>query len=259
MKVSRARVGLRLAIVPGFAAQCFGERALPLRSTASHVKQLGYEATWIVSTACRAARATLPRWAAILRMDEIPDPPIVLLGYSKGASDVLEASADRRWGARRGGGQPRRCHQWIAIRRPGVRKWLDALADMPGFSCKGGDRSALKSLRRGARLAWLAAQEPSPSIRYSSLVSFAEHDQISSVPRPSYNDLSMIDPHNNGQLMFYDQIVPRSTLLGYLNADHWVIAMPIVREVERRACSSTATLSPEKSCWRQSSSGSRRI
>jgi hypothetical protein len=40
----------------------------------------------------------------------------------------------------------------------------------------------------------------------------------------------MIDPRNDGQLLFYDQIVPRSTLLGYLNADHWAIAVPIVRD-----------------------------
>ena len=99
-----------------------------------------------------------------------------------------------------------------------------------GSAAKGGDRGALKSLRRGARLAWLAAQQPAPSIRYYSLVSFAERDQISSVLRPSYDDLSMIDPRNDGQLLFYDQIAPRSTLLGYLNADHWAIAMPIVRD-----------------------------
>ena len=50
--------------------------------------------------------------------------------------------------------------------------------------------------------------------------------------RSSYDDLSMIDPRNDGQLLFYDQIVPGSTLLGYLNADHWAIAMPIARDVE---------------------------
>ena len=100
-----------------------------------------------------------------------------------------------------------------------------------GSAAKGVDRGALKSLRRGTRLAWLATQQPASSIRYYSLVSFAERDQISSVLHPSYDDLSMIDPRNDGQLLFYDQIAPRSTLLGYLNADHWAIAMPIVRDV----------------------------
>jgi hypothetical protein len=40
----------------------------------------------------------------------------------------------------------------------------------------------------------------------------------------------MIDPRNDSQLLFYDQIVSGSTLLGYLNADHWAVAMPIARE-----------------------------
>jgi len=233
VNLGRARVGLRLAIVPGLAGQCFGERALPLRAAASHVEQLGYEVTWIdVDGLSSSTRNAAEIRTAILEMDEIPDRPIVLLGHSKGASDVLEASADPTVTARvaavvsLGGainGSP------LADQAPEV--WLDALAHMPGLSCEGGDRGALNSLRRGTRLAWLAAQQPSPSIRYYSLVSFAERDQISSVLRPSYDDLSMIDPRNDGQLLFYDQIAPGSTLLGYLNADHWAIAMPIVRDV----------------------------
>jgi hypothetical protein len=235
VNLGRARVGLRLAIVPGLAAQCFGERGLPLRAAAaSHVEQLGYEVTWIdVDGLSSSTRNAAEIRAAILEMDEIPDRPIVLLGYSKGASDVLEASADPAVAARvaavvsLGGainGSP------LADRAS--ETWLDALADMPGLSCERGDRGALKSVRRGARLAWLAAQQPSPSIRYYSLVTFAERNQISSVLHGSYDDLSMIDPRNDGQLLFYDQIVPGSTLLGYLNADHWAIAMPIVRDVE---------------------------
>ena len=31
-------------------------------------------------------------------------------------------------------------------------------------------------------------------------------------------------------MIFYDQVVPGSVLMGYLNADHWAIAVPIDRE-----------------------------
>ena len=34
---------------------------------------------------------------------------------------------------------------------------------------------------------------------------------------------------NDSQLIFYDQIVPGSVLTGYLNADHWAVALPINR------------------------------
>jgi hypothetical protein len=30
-------------------------------------------------------------------------------------------------------------------------------------------------------------------------------------------------------MIFYDEIVPGSTLLGYVNADHWAVALPIAR------------------------------
>ena len=30
-------------------------------------------------------------------------------------------------------------------------------------------------------------------------------------------------------MIFYDQIVPGSTLVGYVNADHWALAVPINR------------------------------
>jgi len=30
-------------------------------------------------------------------------------------------------------------------------------------------------------------------------------------------------------MIFYDEVVPGSTLVGYLNADHWAVAVPINR------------------------------
>jgi hypothetical protein len=38
-----------------------------------------------------------------------------------------------------------------------------------------------------------------------------------------------VDARNDSQMIFYDQIVPGSTLMGYLNADHWAVALPINR------------------------------
>lgn len=30
-------------------------------------------------------------------------------------------------------------------------------------------------------------------------------------------------------MLFYDQVIPGSTLLAYVNADHWALAVPIAR------------------------------
>ncbi|MGB5517084.1 MAG: hypothetical protein WBO73_01265, partial [Gammaproteobacteria bacterium] len=34
---------------------------------------------------------------------------------------------------------------------------------------------------------------------------------------------------NDSQVLFYDQIIPGSTLIGFVNADHWALAVPIAR------------------------------
>lgn len=38
-----------------------------------------------------------------------------------------------------------------------------------------------------------------------------------------------MDARNDSQLIFYDQFIPNSTLVGYINADHWALAVPIAR------------------------------
>jgi hypothetical protein len=231
VNLGQARIGLRLVVVPGLAGQCFGELALPLRLAGRHVEQLGYEVSWIdVDGLSSSARNAAEIRAAILAMDEVAERPIVLLGYSKGATDLLEALADATVAARVAAivslsgainGSP------LADKASGTL--LDVLAHLPGTTCEPGDRGALNSMRRGTRMAWLAGQPPSP-IRSYSLVSYAARDQISAVLRSSYDDLSLIDPRNDSQMLFYDQIVPGSTLLGYLNADHWAVAMPLARD-----------------------------
>jgi hypothetical protein len=47
--------------------------------------------------------------------------------------------------------------------------------------------------------------------------------------RSSYKKLSKVDARNDSQVLFYDQIIPASTLIGFVNADHWALAVPIAR------------------------------
>ena len=92
-----------------------------------------------------------------------------------------------------------------------------------------GDGGGVDSLRPATRRAWLA-QHPLPrELRYYSLVTLPQPERISSVLTSSYNKLARIDGRNDSQVIFYDQVVPGSTLVGYVNADHWALAVPIAR------------------------------
>lgn len=43
------------------------------------------------------------------------------------------------------------------------------------------------------------------------------------------------EPPGTGPMIFYDQVIPGGALIGYLNADHWAIAVPIARRGHRFA------------------------
>ena len=67
-------------------------------------------------------------------------------------------------------------------------------------------------------------------MRYYSLVTFPKPERISSILDGSYNKLARIDGRNDSQVIFYDQVIAGSTLVGYVNADHWALVVPIARK-----------------------------
>ena len=66
-------------------------------------------------------------------------------------------------------------------------------------------------------------------MRYYSLVTFPQPERISSILHSSYRKLSRIDSRNDSQVIFYDQVIPGSALMAYVNADHWALAVPVAR------------------------------
>jgi hypothetical protein len=150
----------------------------------------------------------------------------VIVGHSKGVVDILEA----------------------LVTYPELRPKIDAvislagaiggspLADLapdaaisiaqntPGLECKDGDGGALESLRPSVRRTWLANNPLPEDVAYYSIVGLPTPDRISRGLKAAHNVLSDIDPRNDGNLIFYDQVIPGSTLLGYANADHWAIS-----------------------------------
>jgi hypothetical protein len=44
---------------------------------------------------------------------------------------------------------------------------------------------------------------------------------------PSWESLLKHGRRNDGQLLVHDALIPGSTLLGYLDADHWAVALDI--------------------------------
>ena len=91
------------------------------------------------------------------------------------------------------------------------------------------DVGAVHDMRPATRQKWLAANKLPEHISYYSVATFPDPEHMSSILKSSYRKLGKIDARNDSQLIFYDQLIPASTLVAYVNADHWALAVPIAR------------------------------
>ena len=113
----------------------------------------------------------------------------------------------------------------------GYDNWIAGL--FPG-KCPPGDRGVLDSLSRIQQFKWLATHPLPEHVRYFSLASFARYADMQLPLRATYKMLERINPLNDGQLLSFDQLIPGSALLGYVNADHWTIAIPAEEKYSTR-------------------------
>ncbi|MDX1411196.1 MAG: hypothetical protein R3351_03490 [Nitrospirales bacterium] len=232
--LGQARLPLRVLVVPGTLAECIQGTLSPLPYARAHLEEHGYK-TGLIMVGGRTSstfNATQIR-DYLANMDSTPSERVVLVGYSKGTTDALEAAVNHPEIAERVsaivsfagvvGGSP------LADSLPGFQESLVKNMHIP--ACPEGDAGFVESLSRKTRLNWLADHTLPTTMQYYSLAAFAERDQISSMIQGAYDKLATIDPRNDSQVIFYDALIPRSTLLGYVNADHWAIAMPISRDM----------------------------
>ena len=224
---------LRVMMVSGVGWECVKNFVDPQKTVETHISQFGHEATFIeVETLSSSARnASLIREAVMA----IPEPEkgkrLVLLGYSKGTPDILEAvttfpDLQQRVAAVVSvagavGGSP--------LANDATQSMLNLLQYFPDAECDPGDEGGLESIKPAVRKRWLANHSLPESIRYYSIITYPNAEQVSSILKHTYKKLSQVDSRNDSQVIFYDQVIPGSVVLGYLNADHWAIAVPFNR------------------------------
>ncbi len=221
------------AWVAGIGYECFEPWLEPPGTVGQHVRRFGYDAVQIKVDALSSSKnnARQIRDAIMAMPREAGAPRLVLVGYSKGAPDILEAVVT--YPEIRGrvaavvsvagaiGGSP--------LANDAAQYQADMLRYFPGATCGPGDGGAVASLRPATREAWLAQNPLPPDLHYYSLATFPDPERISSMLMPSYRKLARVDARNDSQVIFYDQVVPGSVLVGYLNADHWAVGVPINR------------------------------
>jgi len=228
--VEKSGPPLRLIIVPGLLGECVGKIAWPYEQASRRLGELGYRVELLPVSGGGSSGFNAQGIAAAIRdLDLEPRERLVLLGHSKGAVDILEflvaypelrprvAAVVSVAGAVNGS-------PLTGLFSEDFARWLGLF---PQEWCRMGDAGALESLRRSTRLKWLADHPLPEDVGYFSLAAFTSREQTAPLLQPAHEALYRVDPRNDGQLLFSDQVIPGAQLLGYANADHWAVALPL--------------------------------
>ena len=220
-------------MVPGLGWECF-KTFLDLQFSAPvHVARYGYEVRAIPVDGLSSSKHNAEQindYVSALPPEDL-ERPLILVGYSKGTPDILEALVHF----------PQLAKQVTAVLSlagavkgshladKATQGQANLLTDLPGSQCDKGDEGAIKSLQTEVRLAWLENNPLPTNVRYYSVVTYPHYDRVSRGLRESYSVLSGVDIRNDTQVLIYDQTIPQSNLVAFLNADHWAIAVPVER------------------------------
>ena len=120
-----------------------------------------------------------------------------------------------------------------AVKTPALSGAPVNLTMMPRAECEKKDYKALETLSPANRDAWFAEHTLREHIRYYSVVFLPDPENISNGLQHSHKKLgAMKDGRNDSQLVFYDQVIPGWTILGFFNAGRWAMSVSIACQHE---------------------------
>jgi hypothetical protein len=219
----------RIAFVPGFFAECLEDDARPFAAAAVELRSRGFEVVYLPVT----GRGSVATNAELLAQEiaALPDDPrpLLVFAYSKGLPDVLDFAvrhpeASRRIAAVVGmagavNGSP------LADRYEDL--WRATMMSLSIGKCSAGSGEGVHDLRRDVRMAWWAAHRAEVHLPVYSLVALPDRDRVSPSLTAAHVQLEDVDARNDGQVIWTDAVAAPGALLGYVNADHWAMAMKL--------------------------------
>lgn len=233
---------IKVVLITGIFGECIADYLLPFSdgqyiegnrpeiSGYDYLKKLGYEVEVIVTRgrASSEANGKLIR-EKLQKISNATSRNIIIVSYSKGTTDVLHALTLFT------GNIPQNIRAVVSV--AGVvagtpiadefaELYESLLKKVPWSACPPTDGGAVRSLSRNEQFKWLSQHQRQlpKSVKYYSLAAFVPSERINDALKPFNELLSMVDPRNDGQVLIQDAIIPGSTILGYVNADHWAIA-----------------------------------
>ena len=230
--------GLRIFVVSGAFGDCRGLDTIPYATEIQQLAAQGVRIQSVLVSGRSSPDRNARQLAAVIEEAGIePGDRLVLIGYSKGAVDILQFLIDFPGiarqvvgvvsvaGAIHGSPLATRADWW----------YRTFFAKSFGQTCDPGDGQVIASLVPATRQRWLDEHPLPAHVTYFSLAAFTTGEHLSHGLQATWRILAEDDRRNDGQLLIADAVIPGATLLGYVNADHWDIAIPIDRQMPHLA------------------------
>lgn len=228
----RAPCCFTLVFVPGIFGECVAHLGTPFSDSYARLTAAGH-AVHVVPVRGRASSAhNAALIARYLSEREAALGDVILIGYSKGVTDILESLA-----ANRDAGWAKKVRAVVSVAGvvagSPIADRLDKLYDsllskLPWATCPAVDGGGVDSLTRSARIGFLERNPLPEGIKFYSLSAIARQGGINPLLAGFHQSLLSFGP-NDGQVVIHDAVIPGSFLLAYLNGDHWAVAVPFNR------------------------------
>ena len=231
---------LRIFVVSGAFSDCRTPAAVPFKEAIAGLIAGGTRIEAVMVSGRSGAAHNARQIADALRSANLkPNDRVVLVGYSKGAVDILEFLT----------AYPQDAQSVVAVVSVAGALQGSPLADEGDWwyrtflahafsgTCDPGDGQVLNSLRPATRRAWFESHALPERVAYFSLAAFTTEEHLSHGLKPAWRSLARHDERNDGQVLARDAIIPGATLLGYVNSDHWDVAISLedqMPELSRR-------------------------
>ena len=233
--LGQAESDLLILMVPGLGWNCFEDWLDLSGSVPKHLASYGYDIRMVPVDGLSSTtnNATMIRDYVDSLPAEDANRPLALVGYSKGAPDILEAVVT----------YPELANRVVAVVSmagavhgsplavDATQAQANMLTMVPRSKCEDtdGDNDAVNSLKPEVRKQWLATNPIPEHIRLYSVVTYPQADRVSWALKNSYLLLGEKDIRNDTQVIIFDQMIPGSTVIAVVNGDHWAIAVPVAR------------------------------
>lgn len=227
---------LQVFVIPGILGECLIDEVSPFSYAIEHMNSHNVEITVVPGIHGRAS-SKLNAGVIHEYFSEVGKPEgrkLLVMAYSKGTTDMLYYLSSEEYAS-----SYSKIDALISV--AGVVNGTPLADDtnslvkklakyFPYDKCPTQDESGIDDLTRETQLLRLSEQTIPDHIRLYSMVAYTNLDNISSILRDSWKRLSLVDPRNDGQVIYYDSVLPSAHLLGYANADHWAVALPFARK-----------------------------